>query len=147
MHLSQKSVDRMVLSTAILWITILVMALCGMGYAAIFPVIAITAIHFIIGLADSGVISKILFYRTFVPWIVLFTIGIFFMVYFEIKFDGTAPSFYLLGMHPAMFFELFFYWIFPFILVSGSLYIYRKTWLSDERWNQFMKEIGKEQLK
>lgn len=146
MKLNQKAMDRMMLSIAILWIIVIVMALCGMGYEAIFPVIAITAIHFVIGLSDRGVISKVLFWRIFIPWIVSFTIGIFFMVYFEIKFDGTTPSFYLLGMHPAMFFELFFYWIIPFVLVSGSLYIYRKTWLSDERWNEFMKEIGKGQV-
>lgn len=143
MKLTQKSVDRMVLSTAVLWVLVIILALCGKGYEAIFPVVAIAAIHVLIGLSDRGVINKVLFWRIFIPWIVLFTIGISFMVYFETIFDGTAPSFYILGMHPALFFELFFYWIIPFILISGSLYIYRKSWLSDVRWNDFMKEIGK----
>lgn len=145
MNLNQKAVDRMMLSIAALWIIVIIMTLCGLGYQAIFPVIAIAAIHFVIGLADRGVVNKLLFWRIFIPWIVLFTVGVFFMVYFEIKFDGMAPSFYLLGMHPAMFFELFFYWIIPFFVVSVSLYKYRTHWLSDERWNAFIKEIREEQ--
>ena len=144
MTFSQSKQDALWLTYAALWVVITILALTGLGYYAIFFSVIVIALPMVNGLVDNGKMNDFLFKRLFLVWLIQFCIGTILMVYFEITIGESQPPFLILGMHPSFFCWITFYWSFSVITINGTLALYRDVWLSDERWNQFFKDIGKE---
>ncbi len=141
MKVSEKTVSALMLLIAVLFVISLALCIMGYGFKAIYVSAAIVAIFFFLGLRQDGQVSKKLFFYPYLIWLISFYVGFIGMEYFDVLFGESMPSFLILGWHPSTFFEVACYWLCGLLTISLGIYIFRKEWLSDERWDKFLKFV------
>jgi hypothetical protein len=52
------------------------------------------------------------------------------------------PDFTVLGFHPSFAVIIVFFWIIPTLLMSFGFEAVKDRWLSEERWQDFVRRVG-----
>jgi hypothetical protein len=59
-------------------------------------------------------------------------------------FAGAAPGFTILGFHPSFAAIIAFFWVLPTLLMGFGFEAVKDRWLSQERWDDFVRKIHEE---
>ena len=143
MKFTDKSKDIAVLSIAILWAVIIIVAVMGYGFEAMFIGVIIVSLHFVLGLSEDEIINKKLFYGIYLFWAIQFGIGLSGMIYFSKLYGDNIPETLIFTMHPSYFFDVAFYWLGTLFTIGVGLYRLKDVWLPQERWDSFVEMINK----
>jgi hypothetical protein len=125
----------------VLWVIITVLGAMNMVETGFFLTVALTVCYGILGAIHGGSINKKILLYPILLWVVLMVISIVGMNYYQDRFSGIRPAFTILGLHPSFAFVVFFNWIGGILTWTAGFYIFRNEWLSENAWNNFMKEI------
>lgn len=138
-NISEKTKDKLVLLLPVLWIIMILSVYFEIAFMGMYVAIIHAAINVTLGLAEGEKINKKLFLVFVIGWSLVMTISVYGMVHYYNAFGNTVPTFTILGLHPSAFFLYVGYWLSNFVYLAGFFYFFRKTWLPDEKWDNFVK--------
>ena len=141
MKVRQRTLDFLVFLIPVLFIVAIVFALSGKGLWGIYPAIAITGIQVFLGLVEKDKISTKSFWILVIGFLLIHGAGMTGMIYYYYQFGNNIPDFLIWGMHPSWFYFVIVYWLGSLIYEAGFLVIMKDSWLSQEKWDNFISEI------
>lgn len=142
MNISNLKTPIMLLISA-LWIILLVLAGTGHFVAGMVLSVPLMGLHFILGIAKKGVISKKFLIYPLLVWAILFIVSFILCGYYADAFAGVLPSFTVFGMHPSFAPVIIGYWLGGLLTISLGYYLLQDEWLSQKDWDEFCEEAKK----
>lgn len=147
MKIKDSVIDILVFLIPALFIASIYFALNGSGLLGIYPAMLITSIQAFLGLVEGDEIPKKSFWILVIGFSIIHIAGMTGMIYYYFEFANTAPDFLIMGMHPSWFYFVVVYWIGSFAWQAGFLYVMKDTWLPQEKWDNFVKEVNEDKEK
>lgn len=142
MDISNKKTAIWVL-IAVLWLVIIVLGTTGKFVLGMVLSIPLIALHFMLGAAKKGVLSKKFLTYPLLIWAILWIVSFILSGIFADKFAGMMPTFTIFGLHPSFAPTVFLYWIGGQLTLSLGYYLLQDEWLSQEEWDEFCEEAKK----
>jgi len=142
MKLSEKASTGVILVSTLCWLAIAIFGVLGKGQIGMYFTVILSCCYPILGTRAAGEVDNKLLFYPIVLWAIAQFICIIGMNYYEALFRGVKPSFTILGMHPSYAFVAIFFWLLSVATWSVGIYVMRKNWLSQERWDSFLKKIN-----
>ena len=142
MNISDKKTPIMVLISA-LWLACIVLGTTGHFVIGMVVSVPLMLLHFMLGAAKNGVVSKKILMYPLCIWAVISMIGFILCGYYADVFSGVMPSFTVLGLHPSFAPVIFIYWIGGLLTLSLGFYMNRDEWLSQKDWDDFCEKAKK----
>jgi hypothetical protein len=142
MRLTESGKTVIIVLTAILWVIITALGVTENGSTGLYFTVLLTACYAIIGGAyHNGNVNVTLLTFPVISWAVGQVICVAGMNYYYYLFKGVRPTFTVLGFHPSYAFVVLIFWVWSVICWGGGLYALRKTWLSNNEWDEFEKTM------
>ena len=126
---------------AVLWIACIVLGTMGHFVAGMVLGVVLMFLHFLLGAAKSGVVSKKFLIYPLVIWAVLWIVSFILSGHYATEFAGVMPSFTVLGLHPSFAPTIFLYWIGGQLTLNLGHYLYQDEWLSEQEWEDFCAKV------
>ena len=142
MNISNKKTAIWIL-IAVLWIVVIVLGTIGHFVLGMVLSVPLIALHFILGAAKKGVVSKKFLLYPVIIWSVVNIIAFILCGYWADMFSGVMPSFTILGFHPSFAPVMLLYWIGGLLTLALGYYVFRDEWLSQKDWDEFCEEAKK----
>lgn len=142
MKVRERTIDLLVFSIPVLFVLAIFFALQGRGLVGIYPAMLITGVQAFLGLVEGDKIPKKSFWILVVGFLIIHAAGMTGMIYYYVEFGNSAPDFLIWGMHPSWFYFVIVYWLGSTIWEAGFLYAMKDTWLPQERWDNFVREVN-----
>lgn len=141
MKFTEKKKSALMVASAVLWLVIMILGVTGNGSVGLYFTVLLTACYGVFGASLNDTLNKKLLVYPIAVWMVMMIVCIWGMNYYYYLFQGTTPTFTILGFHPSYAFVVLLFWIGAVIAWSVGLYASRKDWLSDKAWEDFLKKI------
>lgn len=138
LRISNSLQDKLILFLPILWIGMILFVYLDLGFIGMYLSIIHGMINALLGLVEGEKVNKKLFFVFVIGWGILMFAAITGMTYYYNFFGNEVPTFTILGMHPSSFYFYIVCWMGNLAYLSGFLYFFRDTWLSEEKWNTFV---------
>lgn len=128
---------------AALWLACIILGTTGHFVAGMVVSVPLMLLHFILGVAKNGVVSKKFLVYPLGIWTVAYIIGFTLCGYYADTFAGVMPSFTVFGLHPSFAPVILIYWIGGLLTLSLGFYMFQDEWLSQKDWDEFCKKAKK----
>lgn len=142
MNISNQKTPIMLLISA-LWIICVVLGTTGHFVLGMVLSVPLMGLHFILGVAKKGVVSKKFLIYPLLVWAVLFAVSFILCGYYADAFAGVMPSFTVFGLHPSFAPVIFGYWLGGLLTISLGYYLFQDEWLSQKDWDEFCENAKK----
>lgn len=134
-----KQKTPIVVAIAVLWLVCVMLGSTGHFVWGMVLGVPLIGLHFMLGVARQGVVSRRFFRFCIIPWAVLMAATFILCGYYADLFKGVMPGFSILGMHPSFAPVILTYWLGGLLTVSLGYYLLRQEWLSEQEWDAFCK--------
>lgn len=128
---------------AVLWLVCIVLGTNGQFVAGMVVSVPLMLLHFMLGVAKKGIVSKKFLVYPLGIWAVIYIIGFILCGHYADVFAGMMPSFTVFGIHPSFAPVIFIYWIGGLLTLSLGYYLFQDEWLSKEDWDEFCEKAKK----
>jgi hypothetical protein len=139
-----KNRTAMIILIAVLWLVCTYLGWKNIFVPAMCLGVVLMLVHFLLGSAKDGVVSKKFLVYPLGIWAVLWILSFIFSKHYSDLFAGRMPDFTIAGFHPSFAFTIFFYWIGGMLTLSLGFYLNRDEWLSEKDWQDFVSRVQKE---
>jgi hypothetical protein len=134
----------LVVASGLLWLLMVGLAGAGHWLAGLYVLLALLLVYGILGTSHKGRFDlRLVVFPTGVwllSWAAAFALG----EYFARLFAGTAPGFTILGFHPSFAAIIALFWVLPTLLMGFGFVAVKDRWLSQERWDDFVRRMHAE---
>lgn len=127
---------------AVLWIVVIVLGTIGHFVLGMVLSVPLIALHFMLGAAKKGVVSKKFLIYPVIIWSVVNIVAFILCGYWADAFAGIMPPFTILGFHPSFAPVMLLYWIGGLLTLALGYYLCRDEWMSQKDWDEFC-EVAK----
>ena len=134
----------LVVASGLLWLLMVGLAGAGHWLAGLYVLLLLLLVYGVLGTAHKGRFDlRLVAFPTgiwLLSWAAAFALG----DYFARIFAGAAPGFTILGFHPSFAAIIAFFWVLPTLLMGFGFEAVKDRWLSQERWDDFVRKIHEE---
>jgi hypothetical protein len=134
----------LIVVSGLLWLVMVALAGAGHWLAGLYVLLVLLLVYGVLGTSHKGRFDlRLLAFPTglwLLCWAAAFGLG----EYFARAFGDGAPSFTVLGFHPSFAAIIALFWVLPTLLMGFGFEAVRDRWLSQERWDEFVRRIGEE---
>ena len=134
----------LVIASGLLWLLMVGLAGAGHWLAGLYVLLVLLLVYGILGTSHKGRFDlRLVVFPTGVwllSWAAAFALG----EYFAEVFAGTAPDFTILGFHPSFAAIIALFWVLPTLLMGFGFVAVKDRWLSQERWDEFVRRMHAE---
>ena len=134
----------LVIASGLLWLLMVGLAGAGHWLAGLYVLLVLLLVYGILGTSHKGRFDlRLVVFPTGVwllSWAAAFALG----EYFAEVFAGRAPDFSILGFHPSFAAIIALFWVLPTLLMGFGFVAVKDRWLSQERWDDFVRRMHAE---
>ena len=134
----------LIVASGLLWLLMVTLAGAGHWLAGLYVLLLLLLVYGILGTSHKGRFDlRLVLFPTGVwllSWAGAFGLG----EYFARAYDGGVPAFTVLGFHPSFAAIIALFWVFPTLLMGFGFEAVKDRWLSQERWDEFLRGIHDE---
>lgn len=135
---------RLVVASGVLWLLMVALAAAGHWLAGLYALLFLLLVYGLLGTSHKGRFDLRLVVFPTLVWLLCWAAAFGLGEYFARAFEGQAPTFTVLGFHPSFFAIIALFWIVPTLLMGFGFEAVRDRWLSQERWDDFVRRIHEE---
>lgn len=142
MNIESKTTALMVL-TAVLWLLIWIFGWLNIWFPGFYFGLALMFIYMTLGVAKEKKVNKKILLFPLISFVIIWGISFALSYYYGNMFAGVQPEFTFLGLHPSFAPTVFLYWFGGIITLTFGFMKIKDSWLTEEDWNNFVKNINK----
>jgi hypothetical protein len=131
----------LVVTSAIVWLLMVGLAATGHWLAALFALLPLLLIYGVLGSSHKGRFDLRLVAFPTLLWLVMWAAAFWLGQHFAQAFAGRPPDFTILGFHPSFAAIIVLFWIVPTLLMGFGFEAVKDRWLSQERWDDFLRRV------
>ena len=128
-------------ASGLLWLAMVALAGAGHWFAALFVLLGLLVIYGVLGSSHKGRFDLRLVAFPTVVWLAMWGLAFWLGQHYAQAFAGRAPDFTILGFHPSFAAIIALFWILPTLLMGFGFEAVKDRWLSEERWDEFIRAI------
>jgi hypothetical protein len=131
----------LMVASVFLWLAMVGLSGAGLWFPALFVLLALLLVYGLLGSMHRGRFDLPLVLFPSFLWLVLWGIGFWLGNHYAELFEGGRPDFTILGFHPSFAAIIVFYWTIPTLLMGFGFAAVKDRWLSQEKWEEFLRQV------
>lgn len=131
----------LVLTSAALWLVMVGLAATGHWLAALYTLLPLLLIYGVLGSSHKGSFDLHLVAFPALVWVLMWAAAFWLGNHYAVAFAGRYPDFTILGFHPSFAAIIVLFWVVPTLLMGFGFVAVRDRWLSQQRWDDFVREV------
>jgi len=131
----------LMITSAVLWLVMVGLAGAGHWLAALYVLLGLLLIYGVLGSSHKGQFDLRLVAFPTLVWIVMWAAAFGLGTHYAEIFAGRPPDFTILGFHPSFAAIVILFWVVPTLLMGFGFEAVKDRWLSQERWDDFVRRI------
>lgn len=131
----------LVVASAVLWLVMIGLAGVGHWLAALYVLLGLLLIYGVLGSSHKGRFDLRLVVFPTLVWIMMWAVAFGLGTHYAEIFAGRPPDFTILGFHPSFAAIIVLFWVVPTLLMGFGFEAVKDRWLSQERWDDFVRRI------
>jgi len=131
----------LMIASAVLWLVMVGLAGAGHWLVALYVLLGLLLIYGVLGSSHKGRFDLQLVAFPTLVWIVMWAVAFGLGTHYAEVFAGKPPDFTILGFHPSFAAIVVLFWVVPTLLMGFGFEAVKDRWLSQERWDDFVRRI------
>jgi hypothetical protein len=130
--------------SGLLWLAMVGLAGAGHWFAGLYALLGLLLVYGVLGTSHKGNFDLRLVAFPSLVWLVMWGAAFWLGNHYAELYAGREPDFTVLGFHPSFAAIVVLFWVVPTLLMGFGFEAVRDRWLSQERWDEFLRRAHSE---
>ena len=139
-----KTETLLICISGLLWLAMVGLAAAGHWFAGLYTLLGLLLVYGVLGTSHKGSFDLKLVAFPSLVWLIMWGAAFWLGDHYAEIYAGREPEFTVFGFHPSFAAIVVLFWVVPTLLMGFGFEAVRDRWLSQERWDEFIRRAHDE---